>query len=245
VAYSTKAVTYFAAMNDHLRLAREDVGLSTQALADLVGTSRQQIEKLEKGTREFTKRWAERLAPYLNKKPVELLFPEVEHIPSEVVALLPGPPEGVLYGGIVEAGAFRAVDMLNQADERRLVPVPRLPQYPKARQLAFEVRGDSMNAARILEGMWAVAVYYLDYAEHYGDLRDGMKVVVEHTRADGAERELTIKELRLYRDRMELLPRSTNEAHKPVIVPLVKSPDTFEDIKIIAIVFHAGWTFDV
>jgi len=48
-----------------LRRIREDRGLSQQELADKVGTSQAQIDRLEKSQRKMTTKWAKRLAPAL------------------------------------------------------------------------------------------------------------------------------------------------------------------------------------
>ena len=53
-------------------------GLSMQALAERVGTSRQQIHKLERGERRLTEDWMRRVAGILECEPAELLSPGVE-----------------------------------------------------------------------------------------------------------------------------------------------------------------------
>lgn len=127
------------------------------------------------------------------------------------------------YGGIVEAGAFRAVELFSQEEDKR-IPIAPDPRFPKARQYAWEVRGDSMDKAGITEGMYVAGVNYMDFVEHYGDLSDGMLVVVERSRDDGAETELTVKEARRRRDGIELLPRSSNPVHKPFFIPRDHGP---------------------
>lgn len=44
-----------------------------QELAELAGTSQQQIDRLEKGTRKMTAEWMEKLSAALNCKPAELI----------------------------------------------------------------------------------------------------------------------------------------------------------------------------
>lgn len=149
---------------------------------------------------------------------------------------------GLSYGGIVEAGAFREVDMLNQ-DSPRIIPLPRDARYPRCRQYAFEVRGDSMNLAKIEEGMWVTGVDYIDFTEWHGEVRSGMKVVVERSRAQGAERELTVKELHFTRDHVEFVPRSSNPEHKPVKVKADFKSDNGISIRVLAIVTGATLLF--
>lgn len=58
-----------------MRAARRSKGLTMAALAKLVGTSPQQIDRLEKGARPMLKHWAERIAPHIGLTPQELIFP--------------------------------------------------------------------------------------------------------------------------------------------------------------------------
>lgn len=61
-----------------IRDLRLEAGLTMRQLADLVGTTAPQINKLEKGYRQLDHRWAARLAPYLGVRPEELLFPATQ-----------------------------------------------------------------------------------------------------------------------------------------------------------------------
>lgn len=60
-----------------LRDARIAKGLTQTGLAKLAGTSQPQIKRLEKGDRKLTREWAERLAPFLDVTPAELVFDAV------------------------------------------------------------------------------------------------------------------------------------------------------------------------
>lgn len=62
-------------MNNPLEALRRKAGLTMQELADLAGTTAPQINKLEKGQRDLDKKWALRLAPYLNVSAEDILFP--------------------------------------------------------------------------------------------------------------------------------------------------------------------------
>ena len=58
-----------------LRAARKAIeGLSLGKLAELAGTSRQQIQRLEKGQRGLSREWAIRLAPHVGVRPEKLMF---------------------------------------------------------------------------------------------------------------------------------------------------------------------------
>jgi phage repressor protein C with HTH and peptisase S24 domain len=79
---------------NRLKALREQAGLSMQALAERVGTSAPQINKLEKGERRLTVDWMARLAPALGVE-IRDLLPEpatARPLPGGEAAL--GPPRG-------------------------------------------------------------------------------------------------------------------------------------------------------
>ncbi len=212
-----------------LRVARKASRIGIQELADLAGTSRQQIEKLERGERKLTKQWAERLAPHLGVTAKALLFPE-----DGTGAVT----KGLKMVGVVEAGAFRSVDMLHGDGQH--MPMEADPRYPAEQQACWLVRGDSMNERNIVDGMYV-----------RGTMVDGMKaarsgdiVVVERSRYQGQEIELTVKEMGEDRENYILRPRSTNKNHKPIIIPKggVESYDGMT-IRVVAVVTAAFCLF--
>ena len=152
-------------------------------------------------------------------------------------------PEPVKYGGIVQAGQYLPVDEhFDQDQGDHMVPpsVMRHPSYPTVRQVAWQVRGDSMDDAGIRDGMWIVGAYYLDYRDQIGELYNGQYVVVERILNGGSERELTVKEVQFARGGMRLVPRSSNKTHKEFFVALDTDadPDT-ETVGVIAVVLSS------
>jgi phage repressor protein C with HTH and peptisase S24 domain len=116
-----------------LRRHREARGLSQPALAKLAHTSQQQIDRLEKGQRALTLKWARRLAPLLGVQPHEL-EPTQDY---EAAAVL----------GYVGAG--EEVNFFEDQAEGTLEEVEAPPGEHDA--VALRVRGDSMSP-RYLEG---------------------------------------------------------------------------------------------
>jgi len=151
------------------------------------------------------------------------------------------PPRGVAYGGIVEAGAFRPVNMFDQEGEYRTVSIAPDSRFPVSVQHVFEVVGDSMLLAGLAPGMWALAVDLHSYEKIYGEPGDGKLVVVARIR-DG-DRELTVKRLRIFRDRMELQPESPNPMHKPIVFPWPPRDDGPSEAAIVAVVLQAVYVF--
>jgi phage repressor protein C with HTH and peptisase S24 domain len=60
-------------MKNRIRELRRGAGLTLQRLADLVGTTAQQINRLERGDRRLTTEWMERIAGGLEVHPAELI----------------------------------------------------------------------------------------------------------------------------------------------------------------------------
>ncbi len=151
-------------------------------------------------------------------------------------------PEGIRYSGIVEASTFRPVDLFDQDSEHRIIPIAPDPRYPPAMQGAYQVEGDSMDRAHIYPGMWLHAIDYDTWRRRHGDPPDRTIVVATHTREHLGERELTVKLLRVFRDRLELHPQSSNPVHRPIAIPS-EPQEGNEKIYILAVVAAATWLF--
>jgi transcriptional regulator with XRE-family HTH domain len=139
--------------------------------------------------------------------------------------------------GKVAAGLFREVDDLDQSEPEEIT-VLRDENFPNARQMTFEVEGDSMDALRprpILPGDTIVCTAYEDIA-HRVVLRDGMVVVVQRTRDAGMMREWSVKQIEIYEDRTEFHPRSTNPKHKPIVVQRQFDADDGVTVEVIGVV---------
>lgn len=137
--------------------------------------------------------------------------------------------------GPVAAGIFRRVEFFND-HVGDVVSAPRDPEFPFARQVAFRVEGDSMNRADpkpINHGDFIICALWedLDMIEE-----DGLNVVVEQTTEDGRLRERSVKELRVFEDRVEFHPRSSNPVHEPIVVPKNRDPAETQEVRIHALV---------
>jgi SOS-response transcriptional repressor LexA len=206
--------------------------------ADQFGLSRSGYVKLERGERELTASHIATAARVYGVPPARVLG---EATLDPVEKSLPEKPQ---FAGFVQAGKFLAVDeYFNQDDVIIPDDVVRRGEYGKVRQYTYQVRGDSLNAEGIEDGSWIVAADASDFIDTYGDIGSGTLVVVERTRAQGAERELTVKEIRFYRDRYELHPRSTNPEHEPIVVPHNHRADDGTEIKIVGVLLSATKVF--
>ncbi len=196
-------------MESIIRKMRLKRGLTTQQLADLVGTSQGQIVKLEKGHRKLTKEWAERLAPYLGCNAAALLFPEDATLGAPVL-------------GTVQAGVWREAsedplhiegwaDPLAGGFER--IPAPPDRRYPHAPVFALRVEGDSMDKL-FPPGSYALCVRLADAGLGPQDVPPGSIVVCQRRKHDIYE--ATLKRLQRADGQLLLMPESTNPRHKPI-----------------------------
>ena len=179
-----------------LRELRVEKGLSQQALADRVGTSQPQIKRLEDGARKLTKEWAERLAPAL-------------HTTAEDIMFGTGGPKGMPVLGIIEAGQFRDISLIDQDEQRPIIAVARDERFPHAEQYALQVSGDSMDEL-FADGCYVTCANWADTGMK---LRPGLIVHVERT--IGSLVETTLKEIQ-GNGPFVLKPRSSNPKHKPI-----------------------------
>ncbi|WP_119270885.1 helix-turn-helix domain-containing protein [Taklimakanibacter deserti] len=218
--------------------------MTLEQLSERTGLSTPYLSRLERGEeRNLNLKTLGRISAALGAKPADILVQD-DHIPSEQIAAEMTEPtreEGgdlLDYAGIVEAGAFREVDELDQRQPHK-IPFLRSPKYPMARHMAFKVAGDSMDLEKMLDGMWAEVVDAEQFFEYYGPLKDGDIVVVERTKDQGALRERTVKQLRVYADRWELQPRSSNPRHKPIVV--LPGMDHLQDKSVAVIGLVLTW----
>ena len=123
-------------MPNALRKLRETKGMSQDALATAMGTTRSQYVKLERGERRLSQGWIERAAAALGVPPAAILG-ETQTVP--------------LVGLIGAGGAVHALD-----DHEKGAGFDDVEAPPGASRstVAAEVRGDSMPA--VAEDGWLV-----------------------------------------------------------------------------------------
>jgi hypothetical protein len=242
---------------DRIERRLRAVGLSESAASkqagkpDAVRNLRRALEKDERqGVSTAT---LNALAPVLRTTPVWLFAgagPEEldDDAPNEVLVAEPAQAIGsavhinsrlvsVAYAGVVEAGSFREVADYDDI-EHEAIAYPADPDYPRVRQLQFEVRGDSMNALTprpILNGDRLIA---LDFEGLNGRiaLHTGLVVVVQQTKDGGLLVERSVKQLEVYEDRYEFHPRSNNKRFKPIITPHDMTAEDGKEVRILALV---------
>ncbi|HWT62509.1 MAG TPA: helix-turn-helix domain-containing protein [Ochrobactrum sp.] len=201
-------------------------GKTRSGLAAHLGVAHPQITRLLNGDRALKVDELPKIAEYLG-----LPLPEGDVVP--VLNML----TPVVVAGTVEAGTFREVDEFSQAEMEHVLLSPD-DKFPRARQVAFDVAGDSMNDLKprpIFPGDRVIGVAYEDVA-HELPLRDGMVVVVQRERDGGHFREWSVKQLELYDNKTIFAPRSTNSRHKPIVIDKNFEADNGETVEVLVIV---------
>lgn len=186
---------------------RESKGYSQARLAEMIGSSQPQINRLENSQRKLSKEWAERLAPALGVSASILMFgerPKPERI---------RPIEGLRIEGQTKAGAFLDISLFDDdPDGYKTIPVATDARFPHARQYALLISGDSMNEL-VEDGAYVTCAEWAATGLEY---RTGMVLHIE--RHQGHLVETTIKEFVELDGHRYLKPRSTNVKHQAILL---------------------------
>lgn len=133
--------------------------------------------------------------------------------------------------GKIQAGHWLETSFIDSEGEPEMLPVARDARFPRARQYALRVVGDSMNL-EYPDGSYVTCV---DFAESGLAIAAGMTVHVERHRAHGQMVEITLKEVAARGNGFMLIPRSSNPIYQPI------SLASKEDDVIIKGVVTGGW----
>jgi transcriptional regulator with XRE-family HTH domain len=228
-------------MGTNLRKLRTERGWTHEEAAERMGISRGQFIKLERGERQLTDRTITLAAKAFGVSKGEIVDEVSTELPRSTAGSMIEdlPAQGSFrfakIDGSVQAGAFLALEAFDD-DLGEVVSAPRDPVFPFARQRAHRVKGDSMNQARpnpMNDGDIIITAVWEDLGI---EPKDGLNVVVQQTTADGQLRERSVKELKVFPDRVEFHPRSSNKAHKPIVMKRDHHTDDGKEVTILSLV---------
>lgn len=231
-----------ATLAERVQTRLDALDLGPVEAATKAGLERTYIRDIIKpnGKQTVTARLMPKLAAALQTTPAYLNGETDDPAPD---APSPGPSEvrrstqeliTVPKAGRVEAGEFREV--LEYADlDREFLLEQADPEFPRAKMVAYDVLGDSMNQAHppILPGSVLICVDFEDTGLPHVE---GMIVVIERTRNGGMTREWSVKEVVVQDGWTEFHPRSSNPKHEPIIVPDDPDPNDGVEVKTLALV---------
>lgn len=162
----------------------------------------------------------DRLAKILRTTTAEMTAGTTHQMSAPIDEAPPPPETGLEVVSAVNAGNWLEVTLLDEMHEPDPIPVARDARFPKARQYALRVRGDSMDE-EFPDGTYVTCVDFWDTGL---DLRDGHVVHVERRRGGGQMIEITIKAVETVGGRRFLMPKSSNPLWKPI--PIEGDEDT-------------------
>lgn len=114
--------------------------------------------------------------------------------------------------GSIQAGHWLETTFVDSEGEPEMLPVARDSRFPRARQYALRVVGDSMDLD-YPDGSYVTCV---DFAESGLAVREGLTVHVERHRGAGQLVEITLKVIARENGVLLLRPRSSNPLHQPI-----------------------------
>lgn len=209
-------ITEQSALGRALKRLRVKAKLTQEEAAERAGVVVQSWRRYEWGHRDLAFDKIARLAEAVNSTRDELLDERAQILAGGIDgadhagAARRTPPERPRHLPIrdrVQAGAWLMADDLDQMSGRTYPASPD-PRFPHADQWLSEVVGDSVDQLRIYEGdlVHCVDAIALGYFPKTGDI-----VEVERVRFQGAERQLTVKQVEVTVGGEWLLwPRSSN-----------------------------------
>lgn len=140
--------------------------------------------------------------------------------------------EGIEFGGVCETGVWRSASLSAQ-EPSKSVPIEPDKRYPGLRNIAFDVRGNSLAAEGVTDGMTVAGIAAEEWERTIGPISSGMIVVVQATRERGKEFELSLRRAQVTPSGVTLYARPTDPNLK--FEPLEVGPD----VKIIAVITRA------
>ena len=192
---------------EKIRRIIEAKGWTQQEAADAFGVSQATIYRWKEGK-------AEPEGPHRDR--INAAFDEMLGVDGRTVLL----PVGIPVEGVIQAGNWLDTSLVDHVpEERPTLPMAADSRFPYAKQYALEVRGDSMNR-EFPDGSYVICV---DFAQSGLEMRSGMIVHVEQWRHD--LREITLKAMVSEGDHWRLEPRSSNPAHKAIVMTGEPSDD--------------------
>src|SRR5215207_7771379 len=199
----------FGIVRERIRQRLEELSLTANAASEQAGIDRSILRKfMNESVKELREHNLKAVAKGLRVTP-QWLLGETDDKGESENGFIPNQHD-VPIVGIVESGAFRPVDWFKEADLGWIHNAYDL-NFPGESQFGFVVRGDQMEKAGIYDGDEVVCVDPWDVAVQIGD---GDWVVVECKSVESGTRELTIKEMHIAGNQIELTPRSSSKMHR-------------------------------
>lgn len=217
-----------------LKKARKLRGMTLQQVADAIGVTYPAVQQWESGNTLPTTGNLLKLRQLLNADLVEGMIFDVEERKGGGSRPARSAGESINFGRmfvrwVAEAGNWREHEEFHDESETESFIVPQI-RGDGLQRFLTKIAGDSMDKVRLFDGDFVVTI---DWNDLDRPANDGEIVVVQQTRDGGHTIETTVKQIRVYKDRYELHPRSSNPRHKAIIV---KHGDGESDGRVVTII---------
>lgn len=201
-----------------IRRLRKRKGWTQAELAERMGTSQQNVQRLETGKISIDLEWIRKLGRAFDMHPKDMLGDAVDPVELTTIPVI----------GAVEAGTWREAMEWAPSDRYDLA-VNHDPDHPGVRRFGLIVRGPSMN--RVMpEGTVLICAKLLDLGENPVP---GDYVICRRLQPSGLV-EATVKQYEVDRDgRHWLWPRSDHPAHQAPIPLPAAAEGSFADEDVI------------
>lgn len=209
-------------------------GKRKSGLAEALGRSPSTVTDILNGNRAVKVDEIPRVAAYLDLAPPALPGLDLRN-PAEIMLADEGRLRLVTVAGEVQAGSFRPIDEFDQSEPVTFLE-PADPDFPKARRMAFDVVGNSMDRLAPIAIPPGSRVICVDFDDIGIPLRERMVLVVQQEMDGGQLRELSLKQLEIHDDRYEFHPRSSNSRHKPIVVARDLQAEDGREVRVIGLV---------
>lgn len=198
-------------------------GISANALANEIGTSRQNVGRWASGAVKLPVEQAQKIAPILKATVAELVLGN-EPLPNEPVAV-----RQVHVRGNVQAGVWTEFEEFPDAPIEEVPIVPG--KWAHLEQSAFKVVGPSMNRARLFDGDYVICVPYF-LARAHPTNRD--LAVIERRRGGTTER--TVKRIEVSSSGVCLLRPESDDPRFQTPIPCNGPEPDGTEIEIVGLV---------
>lgn len=194
-------------MKNRIWELRRQKNMTALVLAEKVGTTAQQIGRLEKSKRRLTTDWMVRIAAALDVPPEALITAE-DTKEFNIIHFV----------GYVQAGKWQEACELPK-DEWTPVHYPANPTLKGKKIFALGVKGDSMNKIFLPNRTTLICCAIDDYLELQPEgVQNGDFIIAQKTSSDG-KYECTVKRYAKVNDNMVILsPESTDPQYQPIIL---------------------------
>jgi SOS-response transcriptional repressor LexA len=167
------------------------------------------------------------LAEQLGMSAAELMGEDGPALAMNMTAGLSVAVLSIPVRGYVQAGMWMEFEDFEHDNHDDIQIAPVLGPWSGLKQVAYKVKGDSMDADHIFDGDYVICVEYFSARP---DLMAGDTCVIERVRNSAVER--TVKAIEIDGKNVQFAPRSNNPRYKPISVKVNRHIREADDTEV-------------